>query len=319
MHLKPPVHISRAFRSQSISAHTAVYKVGLRRRHLATLTAVIHRCIMQGDYRRAGRAWGLLLRSELNGHSMDPRFSNRWGLGAEILLHGAALPAERNADSGSFGLNEMGSFPLGRLGTATVSERVKDYYERLIVQYPYRKISPHTTGPPDFYLAMFSVWIYSVHHQHTSAKTDLATVGESLLDDDIALGEERENPSVPDPTTLFGQRRERIHQKTLLRAQQIDSRLDHLSSPPYTDRADFWKLKGMVALWMADLFLQVSSPYAGRIEDSSDENFATDGDILLHTSSEADGAHMTEKRAKFLSRAQFAFDKVVSLGGSLYR
>src|SRR5690242_3199393 len=36
----------------------------LRRRHLDVLSTVMHTCLLQGDYDRAGRAWGMILRTQ---------------------------------------------------------------------------------------------------------------------------------------------------------------------------------------------------------------------------------------------------------------
>ncbi|KAI0974577.1 hypothetical protein F4678DRAFT_381742 [Xylaria arbuscula] len=53
-----------------------------RIRHLGTLTAVMHRCLRDGDMVRAKRAFGLLLRSR----DVDLRIDNLWAVGSEILM-----------------------------------------------------------------------------------------------------------------------------------------------------------------------------------------------------------------------------------------
>lgn len=57
----------------------------LKQSHLATLTMLMHRCLLRGDYTRAGRAFGLLLRTEIEGQQVDIRSQNLWGIGVEVL------------------------------------------------------------------------------------------------------------------------------------------------------------------------------------------------------------------------------------------
>lgn len=64
----------------------SVQETNLRFQHLGVLTAIVHRCMLEGDYVRAGRAWGMVLRENYRSFSMDVRNEDRWGVGAEILL-----------------------------------------------------------------------------------------------------------------------------------------------------------------------------------------------------------------------------------------
>ncbi|KAK5624443.1 hypothetical protein RRF57_000159 [Xylaria bambusicola] len=53
-----------------------------RMRHLSTMTAIMHRCLRDGDIPRAKRAFGLLLRTR----DVDIRLDNLWAIGSEILM-----------------------------------------------------------------------------------------------------------------------------------------------------------------------------------------------------------------------------------------
>ncbi|KAI0193836.1 hypothetical protein F4808DRAFT_356353 [Astrocystis sublimbata] len=53
-----------------------------RMRHLNTMTAIMHRCLREGDMGRAKRALGLLLRTR----DVDIRYDNLWAIGSEILM-----------------------------------------------------------------------------------------------------------------------------------------------------------------------------------------------------------------------------------------
>ena len=50
----------------------------LRRRHLDNVTAILHRCMLNGDWERAHRAWSLLIRTEIAGRGIDVRRNGRW-------------------------------------------------------------------------------------------------------------------------------------------------------------------------------------------------------------------------------------------------
>ncbi|KAJ2972231.1 hypothetical protein NUW58_g9230 [Xylaria curta] len=53
-----------------------------RMRHLNTMTAIMHRCLRDGDIARAKRALGLLVRTR----DVDLRVDNLWAIGSEILM-----------------------------------------------------------------------------------------------------------------------------------------------------------------------------------------------------------------------------------------
>ncbi|KAI0432172.1 hypothetical protein F5Y09DRAFT_354166 [Xylaria sp. FL1042] len=53
-----------------------------RIRHLNTMTAIMHRCLRDGDIARAKRAFGLLVRTK----DVDVRIDNLWAIGSEILM-----------------------------------------------------------------------------------------------------------------------------------------------------------------------------------------------------------------------------------------
>lgn len=222
-------------------------RTGLRKQHLAVLVAILHKCLLKGDYLRAGRAWGMLLRSENRGRPFDVRSHGRWGIGAEILLFRDGqlkqkqkqmksereTGAEQHLDTND--TDELRNHRQASFFTQEGFYKAKDYYERLILQYPYRKHSPNATSALHFYPAMFGLWIYAVQENN---KRILATSQES---NDSTVG--GDSDASTDTTA-----------KTMRDASEIAARLDELLvSPPYSDQTELWRLRGMVALWMADL------------------------------------------------------------------
>ncbi|KAF2035147.1 hypothetical protein EK21DRAFT_96922 [Setomelanomma holmii] len=204
---KPPARLYAAnAASKADSVNRNSENVSLRKQHLNVLSTLMHRCLLEQDYERAGRAWGMLLRTQVTGgHLVDPRNHGRWGIGAEILLRKEALsqPDQQNLHPGIF--SEQG-FELAR-----------EYYERLIIQYPNRKTAPNALDERSFYPAMFS-FVLGGEARDTRAQEDAIQVEE------------------------------------LARAMEIAERLDQLvASPPYDKHASLLQLRGHVGLWVSDL------------------------------------------------------------------
>ena len=259
---------------------------GLRQRHLAAMTATLQRCLLEGDYIRAGRAWGLLLRSEHNGHTMDLRTNNRWGVGAEILLRRDVELARKRKDGRRSNLHQIAIFDEARSRWFSVEgfEKAKNYYERLVLQYPYRKAAPNAIGPLDFYRAMFGLWIYSVNELHAAElgsitrHADRNQHNKRNVKDETESESESDGASVSDMGTewRYSQESERVRKNTLQHAQEIASRLaELLISPPYTNSDTFKSLREMVDTWIKDLSAQ-DSPPARPSESRSD--FSQEGD-----------------------------------------
>ena len=249
--LHPPLFVAQGQRGA----------LGLKRQHVADLVTLMHRCLLREDYVRAGRAWSMLLRTEVNGHPMDPRKNDRWGVGAEILLRCNTDSEEQQtrAHQGSFdgdcdhGKSQKQSDSCESFTKENV-ELARDYYERLILQYPYRKVFPNATSALDFYPAMFGLWIYSVQKQRNDA---LNLVEEAWRRSELSSREsflERlrhgRSKSVDRRHVQVGE----LHKHALASGREIATRLDELlTSPPYSDDIKLWNLVGMVALWIGDL------------------------------------------------------------------
>ena len=278
-------------------------KSGLRQQHLMTLNAIMHKCLLECDYSRASRAWGLLLRAEFSGHSFDLRPNGRWGIGAEVVLRRAQFiepqgETEERADST---MSMRRKIPSHYASTQGI-EQAKEYYQRLVLQYPYRKAFPKMTGCQQFYLAMFGLWIYSAQERHAyqiaKVKTDAVEAGE-------IAGSGLNDLLISDSALQF-QQIEEIRQDTLTVAHEITVRLEELlNSPPYSDNATFWDLLGMVKLWVGDLLLSTQSPRNNEYSThESDLSGLEGGDF-------ADGLRNSERtgREQAIAGAEKAFER----------
>ncbi|PSN69270.1 hypothetical protein BS50DRAFT_609391 [Corynespora cassiicola Philippines] len=214
--LNAPLFIANtASKSQPVDGAGAA--PALRKNHLAILTAVMHHCLLEGDYQRAGRAWGMLLRTRFAGQQMDPRYHGRWGIGAEILLRRSTQDPSQISDAADEASNETDVF------SEEGFELAREYYERLIVQHPNRKTHPQAVDDRTFYPAMFSVWISQVRER---SRQDVLVERAAILDEELR------------------------------RAREIAERMDQIIiSPPFDKQGNLLELRGMVSLWMSDLIM----------------------------------------------------------------
>ncbi|KAI9663006.1 MAG: hypothetical protein M1821_008053 [Bathelium mastoideum] len=81
--LKPPILVAPSRETGPGTIKNNVYSI--RARHIQVLTTLLLRCVQDGDWERAGRAWGMLVRTWQRG-AVDVRDNGFWGFGAEILL-----------------------------------------------------------------------------------------------------------------------------------------------------------------------------------------------------------------------------------------
>lgn len=248
--LKPPLYVAVG-RVPTATAGIFSRSPGLREHHLNAITAILHKCLSESDYIRAGRAWGMLLRAEQKGHSMDLRTHDRWGVGAEILMQCQSQMAQKALDHKIVGI--LSSTANLRV-KATNMEKAKGYYERIVLQYPFRKAFPNATGPLNFSIAMFSLWIYTVQEHSSITLMAVGTSGNIIDEADAKATDVGQRSSASDLQLDRCQKREQVRRDTLQSAHKIATRLDGLlESPPYSDNASFWKLRGEIASWIADL------------------------------------------------------------------
>lgn len=218
-------HASHSERDGSLAVQS------LHQQHLAVMTTILHRSLLEQDFVRAGRALGMILRDEVGGRPVDVRAECRWGIGAEILLRQDAQKQQRGQEQSSPSSPEQytGSEGPRAWFSRKGFEEAKRYYERLIVQYPFYKQNPGAVNALDFYPAMFGLWIYVVH-QEAKLKSSKPKSGLNDSDDNQVILEE------------------------LSQAKEIADRMESvMSAPPYREDADLIDLSRNVHIWIHDL------------------------------------------------------------------
>ncbi|KAJ5112499.1 hypothetical protein N7532_000544 [Penicillium argentinense] len=240
---KLPISIY-APRSQAFSPN-------LRFRHLAALTTLLHRCLLDGDFTRAGRAWGLITRELFERKPLDVRVDHRWGIGAEILLRRNQPAASGHQSSfKALGNEDRTSLPFTRKGFA----EAKEYYERLVVNYPWKKIHEHvythTTTSLQIYPAMFGLWVYVAQEESRSERDKIEDEVPSEHSDEESMDEYGERSESDRKEALIA----KVRQQELEEARQIATSMDSiLASPPFSDSPQLLELRGNVSLWVGDL------------------------------------------------------------------
>lgn len=218
---------------------------GSKRAHLDNLSTLMHLSLLRGDYERAGRAWGMILRTHVaGGRPIDPRNHGRWGVGAEIALRRKPQTAGSSSSDGPQ-VDHIGRF------SDEGFELARDYYNRLIVQHPSRKTQPHAIDERAFYPPMFSLWIYEVCEKSRRAKLQLH---EELANRSVSSRSMSVDSPASDQPGDFSINEDAIRREELTQATEIAERLDQvIASPPFDRQANLLQLRGNIALWISDL------------------------------------------------------------------
>ncbi|KAJ4337042.1 hypothetical protein N0V95_008430 [Ascochyta clinopodiicola] len=246
----PPSRLFTLDNTASKSDHvgSTVESSNLRRTHLNVLSTVMHKCLLQGDYDRAGRAWGMILRTQApRGNLVDLRNHGRWAIGAEILLRRKPRGVSQSTQDQEESAAHTDMDPFSEEGF----ELAREYYERLIVQHPTRKQAPHVVDQRSFYPAMFSLWIQQVYEKSRRARKLYQREARRSRSRSRSIDSSHSNDNSPDEAASS---ENAIQVEELAQATEIAERLDDLvKSPPFDKQASLLQLRGTIALWISDL------------------------------------------------------------------
>lgn len=246
----------------------------LRTQHLGVLTAILQKCLMDGDIPRATRAFAMLIRTQFGGHAVDIRSSGYWGIGAELLVRGMQQtdPIPLAGAENSDGEDQRVKIPQSkRWGTKDGLAKAKDYYEWLILEYPYKRQWDSAVTAIDFWPAMLGCEIYGIQLEQKEELQKIENEEERARDDSDGDSDDEEasQEDVDDDFTASqnrkARRRFRLRQKhwqqreetrrTALKASEsLAARMDEMMNPPpFSDNHALLRLRGMVALYIGDL------------------------------------------------------------------
>ncbi|KAL9621307.1 MAG: hypothetical protein Q9160_004198 [Pyrenula sp. 1 TL-2023] len=232
----------------------------LRQQHMSVLVTLLHRCVMQKDYVRARRAFGLLLRHEVGGQPFDVRTGATWGIGAEILMHSNSESQLRPLPTILTRNDSMATEPLSEslnlrpsAPTRHTFELTKRYFESLSVQYGYNSSHPRMFSAVDFELAMFEFWIYTLQEELKKADVD-GSRSPSSGNSDI-LGQD----PMPDLFPPTNKATTDALESIITEANDIQGQLENLMQAPiYSNRPDYLNIYEGVKQWIGDLRSRIS-------------------------------------------------------------
>jgi hypothetical protein len=220
-HTKAPRQLLAAYNLAPLPGVADGEVRSLSKRHLAVLITILYRCLLEGDYARAERAFACLVRYK------DVDIRAVWGVGLELLLR-------RGDKDDSTGLKDA-----------------VEYLERLVLFYPYnpRLHSQHPVlhrpdAPP-------------VKKDGKKRKKEPPPTRERLPPNPSAIEFQPalfslliEGSRWRDVAAPQGDEEE----LQITRPERIRERLEELMlTPPWSDMVALVCLRGMVCLWMADI------------------------------------------------------------------
>ena len=315
--LKAPLYIATG-RLPTTSAERSTSSVGLRQHHLKVMIAVLHRSLLERNYIRAGRAWAMLLRAEQHGQSMDLRTGDRWGIGAEILMQRESQIAQETLDH-KFGDSSKSDISL--CIKPETMDKVKEYYERVLLQYPYRKALLSALGALNFSIAMLSLWIHTAREWSSVVLVSANSFNEDIDEAEAGANGNTRSSSASAMKPYRYQKNKNVKEDSLKIAYEIAARLDGLLvSPPYSDNAQLWKLCGDVSLWIADLSVPADVPTYSSDLRQIDGDLAMEKSILSSPVSRStfliEHYGTGQERQTALAKAEKAFQRVKLCGES---
>ncbi|KAK3690632.1 hypothetical protein LTR37_019076 [Vermiconidia calcicola] len=268
--LNPPLYVP--------SAKPEDRSTSLKRRHLDNLTTILHRCMLRGDWQRASRAWAILVRAEIAGRGIDVRRNGRWSIGAELLMRRGlnqsteevAEPPEPGDPDVSSVHSEKGHGDEDLTARPQFSDEgfklAREYYERLILQYPHTVQDPHIVNAMVFYPALFNIWIFEVQDRSKRAR-GLASTEQAPDENEAVSASDRSSNA--DPTAQISSIRANELEEALPIAQRMD---ELLLGPPYDTMPSLLQLRAMVALWLSDLYSDMASLPSSSLDTSFDSD-----------------------------------------------
>ncbi|KAI1767226.1 hypothetical protein GGR53DRAFT_482672 [Hypoxylon sp. FL1150] len=283
-----------------------------RLRHLSTLTAVVHRCLAEGDIARAKRAFGLLVRTK----DVDIRLAGLWAVGSEILMR------DGEADEPSQQQQQATDLPH-RWGTAANTEKVRDYLETLIQQHPHDVHRPHLTSAMDFWPALFGIETYSLDAEYQNTLRRLRADEEEAegSDNEMAYGDEDQDEAQYEKQQRKGAaraQRDELRLDTRDAAERIAHRMDQtMESAAFGANRELLRLRGNLCLYIADLC--VPSRLIDEYGDDGSEQLSPNQieDRLRERAESADEYSALSRRRGELEKARGLFRKILDGGGEV--
>ncbi|EME43850.1 hypothetical protein DOTSEDRAFT_71612 [Dothistroma septosporum NZE10] len=279
--LNPPIYVPSSHAPEGLSD-------SVKQRHLDNVTAILHKCMLAGDWDRASQAFGLILRTEIRGNPVDVRQNGLWLIGGELLMRRKYQAVEqqqvhsRTANHEDIETDEIaGTTAAGSIISDDGFKLARQYYERLILQYPHLQRAHHdAVNALAVYPVLFNVWIYEVHDRARRARRQMKSAQETSDHGSVsnADGSEGGEDTERKRNLLI------IRRTELEQALHIVQRMDGIMvSPPYDTSTELLHQRGTMALWLSDMHRDISRAHTTSVDSSgtsSEDDSTMDLDTL---------------------------------------
>ncbi|KAK5653866.1 hypothetical protein OQA88_7790 [Cercophora sp. LCS_1] len=220
------------------------------RKRVGPMAAVVQRFLSEGDIESAKRAFGLLQKGLVYGTRVDLRHGRYWEMGVEILMR----EGEDHQQTGEGKLENL--------------KRIKSFYETMAQMHPWSRMHPNVVSALDFYPGVFGIEMEAVYLEH---KMGTEKVAEAWRRGELDGGEDEDDVEMEDGTTGMGYEEDRdlevspedrrlrrvqdgLRRRALEQMRELEVKMDGvMEAPPFSKDHELLRLRGMVALYIADL------------------------------------------------------------------
>lgn len=233
-----------------------------RDRNIGVLVGILRRCVAESDMVRAKRAFGLLVRADIDGRRVGLRREGFWGLGAEILMRNGEMAAEEDG----------AHLKKRRWGSVTNMVLVRRYFEDLVQLHPYNRLHPDSLSALEFQPVLFTYEVYNVQVELEMALEKAEEDDEEDGSGDMGDGDRGER---------LKETRDGLRIGALKAMRAVASRMDELMlNIPYSESVEMLRLRGKVALYMGNLALP-APPRSDEEEHEGSEQQKMENDRAL--------------------------------------
>lgn len=269
---------------------------GLRMQHFRVLVAILHKCLLEGDIKRALRSWTMLLRVQFEGQMLDIRSTGYWAIGAELLARSEDYtqpvlddheeeeePRRSKANTLLSGEKEWGT----KAGRAKAVE----YLGSMVLEFPLNKRWWRNISAIDFWPSMLAIELYGIQYEQREALDKISLSTENVESGEESSGSDEDEDAghmSDDSYSASGRRiarkqykkdveiwkrKDEVRKNTLTAAQSVVSRVDELLSDPlYTGNITISEIRAHMALYIGDLGVPEKYPTLENEEEEERGN-----------------------------------------------
>lgn len=318
----------------------------LRMQHFRVLVAILHKCLLEGDIKRALRSWTILLRVQFGGQMLDIRSTGYWAIGAELLARSEdstqPVPNDheeeeepRRAKSNALSNGEK------EWGTKAGRTKAVSYLGSMVLEFPLNKGYWRTISAVDFWPSMLAIELYGIQYEQREALEKINLLIENVESGDESDGSDEDEDSghMSDDSYNVSERRiarrkyrkdveiwksrDEVRKNTLAAAESVVARVDELLNDPlYTGNITISEIRAHMALYVGDLGVPDKYPELENEEEdergtSSQQNQRDTQRRMLYRQRINEFEAGIRNRKKEIARATTIVKNIIKSGGTV--